>query len=302
MNLFKKTVKGIKEIKIQGATNVAFSAISALIYYSNKLKARNRKEFILKLEKAKKILFNTRPTEPLMFNSLGYILRMVKVSDEKNVNGLRDIISLYGNEAKENINSARKVIADIGEKRIEKGDVILTHCHSSSVINILKKSKKKKIEVICTETRPLFQGRKTARDLIKAGIPTTLIIDSAVNHFIKDVDLVLLGSDAITAGGTVINKIGSSMIAFLAKERRIPVYVATPSWKFDPQTSREVGRIEERSPKEVWDKPPKRLRIKNPAFDAISGDLINVIITEYGIAPPSSIYNLMRSKNPWMFV
>lgn len=302
MDLFNKTVKEIKEIKIQGATNVAFSAVDALVHYSNSLKVKNRKEFTLKLEKAKKTLFETRITEPLMFNCLRYILYMVKISEEKNVNQLKDIISMYGSEARENILSARKVIAEVGEKRIKVGDMILTHCHSSNVIDILKKSKNKKIKVICTETRPLFQGRKTAKELVKAGIPTTLIIDSAVRYYIDEANLVLLGSDAITVEGSVINKIGSSMIASLAKETKIPVYVATPSWKFDPQTTREVEEIEERSPKEVWKNPPKNLKIKNPAFDVISNDLVNLIITEYGVVSPNSLYELMRNKNPWMFI
>jgi len=169
---------------------------------------------------------------------------------------------------------------------------------------MLKRAKQegKTFEVVCTESRPVFQGRLTAKEMLDAGIKTTMIVDSAVRHFINEVDFVVVGADAITSEGNVINKIGTSMVALAAKEARTPFYVATELLKFDPVTVfGAYERIEERSPKEVWDTPPHGLIIRNPAFDVTRREFIHGIICEEGIMPPHAISELITRKHPWIF-
>ena len=130
---------------------------------------------------------------------------------------------------------------------------------------ILQKAKLdgKTFEVVCTESRPVFQGRITAKEMLDAGIKTTMIVDSAVRHFMNEVDLVFVGADAITSEGNVINKIGTSMVALAAREARTPFYVVSELLKFDPVTIHgDYEKIEERSPKEVWDAPPSWIDYK----------------------------------------
>jgi len=132
---------------------------------------------------------------------------------------------------------------------------IFTHCHSSTVEAIIVKAWKqgKKFEVYNTETRPKFQGRKTATNLAKEGIPVTHFVDSAGRSMLRKTDLFLFGCDAITSEGKLINKIGTEMLAQTARESSIPAYSCTNSWKFDPNTLYGFDEeIEQRDPNEVW--------------------------------------------------
>jgi len=119
---------------------------------------------------------------------------------------------------------------------------------------------------------------------------------------VNDVDLVVVGADAITSEGNVINKIGTSMVALAAKEARTPFYVVSELLKFDPLTIHgDYETIEERSPREVWKDAPSGLTIRNPAFDVTRREFIHGIICEEGIISPHSISELIRRKYPWIF-
>ena len=248
---FNKIAADIKSIKIQGATNIAKAALKA---YS-----------LVPTKTSKKKLLSLRPTEPMMEN----VLDMAGKKSEKE-------ILKHFNDAQDKIN--KKVL-----KLIKKSDVIFTHCHSTNVIKALIYSKKKgkKFEVYNTETRPLFQGRRTARELKKAGIKVTMFVDSAVGVALskeqgtKKVDKVFLGADAILKNG-IINKIGSETIAKLAKIEKIPVYIIADSWKF---TNKKVPQ-EQRELKEVWDNALKNIKIKNPAFEFVDKKYITKVVTE----------------------
>jgi ribose 1,5-bisphosphate isomerase len=138
--------------------------------------------------------------------------------------------------------------------------------------------------------------------MLELGVKTTFIVDSATRFFMNQVDLVIVGADAITSEGNVINKIGTSMIALIAHEARTPFYVVSELLKFDPETMYgDYEKIEERSPDEIWKRPPKNLLIKNPAFDVTRRDFIHGIICEEGIISPHSIIEVMHRKYPWVF-
>jgi ribose 1,5-bisphosphate isomerase len=188
-----------------------------------------------------------------------------------------------------------------GAKLIQNGQVVMTHCHSSTVTGILKMAHRsgKDFEVISCETRPRFQGRITATELAKSGIKTTMIVDSAMNSFMKKADLCIVGADAVTSTGDLINKVGTSTLAHIASIHDVSFYSAAELYKFDPLTlygNRE--KIEERESKEVWDKPPrtKNLIIRNPAFDATAARYINAYITEEGLVSPQGFLSLVNKK------
>ena len=251
---FDKVVKDIKTIRIQGARNIAKAALKA--YY------------LVPSEKSKKELLSARPTEPMMEN----VLDMVEDYSKE------EIIKHF-DEAQEKINWAVY-------KLIKNKDVVFTHCHSTNVVGALiyAHKKAKRFQVYNTETRPLFQGRKTAKDLKKAGIKVTMFVDSALGIALsqeqrtKKVTKVFLGADALTKEG-VVNKVGSEVIARIAKQEKIPVYIVADSWKF---TKSKVP-LEQRKLNEVWDKAPAKIKIRNPAFEFIDKKYISGIITERGL-------------------
>jgi ribose 1,5-bisphosphate isomerase len=294
----------IKQLNVQGARNVAIAAIKAVEEASKESKTKTKDAFLAELSEAKTVLFASRATEPLMRNAVRYVIQAVESSNKTVVPELVDLVSQVTSQFLEHLELSKEKIASIGSKRISSHSRVLTHCHSSTVTNMLEKAKQegKTFEVVCTESRPVFQGRITAKEMLDAGIKTTMIVDSAVRHFMNEVDFVVVGADAITSEGNVLNKIGTSMVALAAKEARTPFYVATELLKFDPVTVLGAyERIEERSPKEVWDTPPHGLIIRNPAFDVTRREFIHGIICEEGIMPPHAISELMRRKYPWIF-
>jgi ribose 1,5-bisphosphate isomerase len=296
--------KKISELKIQGARNIAIAGIEALVELAKVTKSKTKKEFLIELYEGQKLLFNSRETEPLMRNAIRWIINQVETTDKKEVLKLSQIVKSSADEFLKNLEESKEQIANIGKKRIRNNSIILTHCHSSTVTKLLIDANKegKNFEVYCTETRPVFQGRITAQELIKNGIKTTLIVDSAARSIIKEIDLVVVGADAITSEGNVINKIGTSTIALLAKEARKPFYVVSELLKFDPVTvCGDYEKIEERDPSEIWKNAPRNLIIKNPAFDVTRRDFIHGIICEQGIIPPHSIFEVVRRNYKWIF-
>jgi ribose 1,5-bisphosphate isomerase len=164
------------------------------------------------------------------------------------------------------------------------------------------KAEGKNFSVICTETRPAFQGRITAREMVELGVETMFIVDSAARSYMGNVDLVVVGADAITSEGNVVNKIGTSSIAVLANEARKPFYVVSELLKFDPESLYgEYERIEQRSPAEVWKEAPQKLSVRNPAFDVTPSRYISGLICEEGVIAPQSVAEVMRRAYPWVF-
>ncbi len=291
-------------MEVKGARNVAIAALEALKSLSEKTYAKSRQEFLKELTRGKNLLFSSRPTEPLMRNAVNWVLNSVSSSQKKQVLDLIGSVSSSAQEFLSNLEESREQIAEIGAKRIRENMVVLTHCHSSTVTRMLRKAKLdgKNFEVICTETRPVLQGRITAEEMLELGVKTTLIVDSAARSMMNKVDVVFIGADAITSEGNVINKIGTATIAVLANEARVPLYVVSELLKFDPATQRgEYEELEERNRGEVWEDAPEKLVIRNPAFEVVRSSLIHGLISEEGIIPPQTITETIRRKYPWIF-
>ncbi len=300
----KETAEKINSLRVRGARNVAIAAIKAIETLANQTKAKSKKEFFRELSEAKSMLFTSRETEPLMRNAIRWIISQVEKSNEKRARKLAEIVSLSSGQFLKSLENSKERIGEFGAKRIRNNSVVFTHCHSSTVTYLLRKAKleRKTFEVICTETRPVFQGRITAKEMLDFGVKTTMIVDSAARYFMNSADLVIVGADAITSEGNVINKIGTSMIALVAHEARTPTYAVSELLKFDPATMYgDYERIEERSASEIWKDPPKKLIVRNPAFDVTRREFIHGIICEEGIISPHSTAEIMHRKYPWVF-
>ncbi|MEM0100989.1 MAG: ribose 1,5-bisphosphate isomerase [Candidatus Methanomethylicaceae archaeon] len=308
MNELIKLCEDIREMRIRGAAEIGRAAANGLAIAASKITTNDPEEFMKELNKAYVLLLSTRPTAVSLPNALMYVMHRVKKLYKKgaNVESLKEEAIRAAEEFKKTSLEAIKRISEIGSKRIRNGDVIMTHCNSSVAISILKEAKKqgKEFEVIATETRPRFQGRLTAKALIEAEIPVTLIIDSAARYFMPKVDKVIIGADAVTANGAVVNKIGTSLIALAAKEARVRVFVGAETYKFSPSTVLgELVEIEERPPEEVVPKEEmkelKGVKIANPAFDITPPEYIDIIITEKGIIPPQAAILILIEEFGW---
>jgi len=268
MGKFEAICKKIKNLEIQGAESVARKGVEAL--------------FLPGADEEK--LLNLRPTEPLLFNAVKYAKR----------NGLKKTLKHF--------DDAKKKIIELAYPKIKS--VVFTHCHSSTVVDALIDAKKKgkKFKVYNTETRPLYQGRKTAKELSKAKIHVTNVVDAAVGVALEKAKVVMMGCDAILTNKKgnitgIVNKIGSGIYAELAKRRNIPVYILGNSWKIAPKHI----DIEERQLDEVWKRAPKGVKLKNPAFEIIDVKNVTGIISELGVLSPKKFVKKVNKKYPWIF-
>lgn len=268
---FNEIVRDIRSVKIQGAQNVAIASLKAYKYKP--------------LRSSVKKLLSLRATEPCLENAFKFIGNDYKKVDK----------------AIKHLTDSEKKIAEFGANKIKRGNIIFTHCHSSSVMNILIKSKGKIKEVHNTEARPLFQGRRTVHDMIKNNIKVVHYVDSGARLALKKADIMIIGADAILFDGSVINKIGTGMFAQIAKDYGIPVYVAADSWKFDSGSilGKDVS-IEERPTEEIWNRRSINLTIKNYAFEKVERDLITGIISELGIYAPESFVLQVKKAYKWI--
>ncbi len=298
------TAERIKKLQVQGARNVAIAAVQAIQTQAEQTKAKNKIQFMNELKEAQTILVASRETEPLMRNAIRWIIIQAQSVNTEKIETLSKNVVTNANQFLKDLEDSKEHIAEIGANRIRDGSVVFTHCHSSTVTRLLAKAKAdgKNFKVVCTETRPAYQGRITAKELVGLGIETTFIVDSAARSFIGNVDVVIVGADAITSEGNVVNKIGSSTIALLAHEARVPFYVVSELLKFDPETLKgECEKIEQRNPAEVWSEAPQKLIVQNPAFDVTPNRYIHGLICEDGIIAPQTIVEVIRRKYPWVF-
>jgi len=307
----QQVYKDIKSIKIQGATNVALAVGKALKRYSKELNVQKRSEFIKNISNAGKYLLSARATEPMADNVVEFILFQMKKNKSASVKELKKIVQESVDYFLDLVHKNNQKIIRNGEKLIRFGDKVFTHCHSSTVIKVLQAAKrnKKRFEVFQTETRPLYQGHKTAKDLVKAGIKDTLVIDSAAPYLISkisgnkfQIDKLIIGCDAISRDGSCVNKVGSFSLALTAFLNKVPVYIATQALKINEDAKNlKAIKIEQRSAREVWKKAPKNLKIFNPAFDKIPKELIRGYICEFGIIKPEVMIKRIKENYGWLW-
>ena len=296
---FKQVVDDIKSLKIQGAESVARESAKALLLTFEEHKQRSSQQLLHQIFHAQKVLLATRSTEPMMKNTLAFVLKDIPKKKEEIKKHLSQKIAFV---VRHFLNSQQK-IAELTANKIKNGMVVYTHCHSSTVVNalILAKKQGKRFVVHNTETRPLFQGRTTAIQLARHNIKVYHFIDSAMRLAIKKADIILLGSDAITST-KIYNKIGSEIVADYANSFQAPLYICTNSWKFNSAFYlRDEEEIEERLWKEVWKKKPKKVSVMNPAFEAVDPKKVTGIISEYGILSPDVFVEQMIEHGITLF-
>lgn len=302
MKQLKETAQKIKTMEIRGAGKIARAAAAELRDYGGRLKTDDVDEFNKMMKYATELLVSTRPTAVSLPNAVRAVMRY---KGESVAEAKANIKKLADDFITNSENAVRK-IGEIGARRVRDGDAIMTHCNSAAAISIMAAAhaQGKEINVIATESRPRMQGLITIEQLDAMGIKTFLIVDSAVRYFMKDVDLVIMGADAVTVNGSVINKIGTSQLALAAHEARKNVIIAAETYKFSPKTIfGELVEIEERNSSEVISREKlsefSNVRVKNPAFDVTPREYVDLICTEVGAIPPEMAYIIIREYLGW---
>ena len=307
-HLIQQTIDDIVAIKIQGATNVALATFITIGEWAKETDITDMELFRDKLGQYMTMLAEARPNEPLAKNGVRYVqnqlvLQYPGLKDTKSAS--KAVLDLANSYVKLLEDSKKKIVTH-GTEIANHANVVFTHCHSSTAEAIIEGiNKHHPITAVNTETRPLFQGRITSKNLLKAGVKTVMIVDSAAAYFISDdsflpVNVVFLGADQISVHGDALNKIGSFSMGLASYFASKPLYIVTPSLKLDLSTIYNPIKIELRKDSEVWPEAPQGLDIINPAFDMVPHQFITGFITEFGLVKPEDLEDKVRREYEWI--
>lgn len=295
----------IKDMVVRGAPAIAIAGVYGLALHAFHIeqKSHDFEKLLIELKKGAAQLKKARPTAVNLSLALDKVLQGIS-----KLSNTEEIIPFILREAELAIDEDRKMnlqIAENGLELIEDNFTILTHCHTGGLavasgeygtaqgIVLLASEKRKNIKVFATETRPFLQGRITAFELAHEDVNITIIPDNAAGILIyqKLIDCVIVGADRVLSTGHVFNKIGTYVLAVLAKYHKIPFYVALPITTFDFKSNIKDIIAEQRDPKEVrfcGDQQivPNDVPVLNPAFDITPPELITAIICDKGVLYP----------------
>ncbi len=301
-NDYNQVAEAIRTLVVRGAPAIGVSGAFGLALAVLQNKTTNRDELITYLKKAKKTLLETRPTAVNLAWGLEQIMN-VAVSCETADQMRQAVVDEAKEMARQDI-EINRALGKNGSALLENNDTIMTHCNAGALatvaygtaLGVIRATKEsgKNIKVIATETRPVQQGsRLTAFELKHDGFDVSLIPDTAVGYSMANelVDKVVVGADRVVNTGHVFNKIGTYQVATMAKQHKIPFYVAAPLSTFDMKSNYRDVIIEMRDDSEVTgtgDKKtaPDDIGVINPAFDITPPELISGIITEKGVVVP----------------
>ncbi|MEC7595629.1 MAG: S-methyl-5-thioribose-1-phosphate isomerase [Pseudomonadota bacterium] len=301
-NNAKSVAEGIRSMVVRGAPAIGCATAYGVALEALELQNLNKKEFIEGLNEGCRILLESRPTAINLYWAINRMQEIIQNSEKIDSKELANIL----------LNEAHKILADDIEINRKMGSFgadllpdkanILTHCNAGALataghgtaLGVIRSAVEigKNISVIADETRPFLQGaRLTAWEMVQEDIPVTLISDNMSGHMMShgEIDAIVVGTDRVAGNGDVANKIGTYMVAVLARRHDIPFYVACPLSTIDRSILSGADiPIEERPKSEVtgyqdtqW--AAKGISVRNPAFDVTPADLVTGIITEKGV-------------------
>jgi methylthioribose-1-phosphate isomerase len=303
---YEEVAEAIKKMVVRGAPAIGVSAAMGLALGASQSVGTSIADLEYDFDYMCEVMSGTRPTAVNLFwaiERMREVFRRAKTETADVEEAKKRLITEAQAIYKEDIEANRN-LGRFGGELIADGSTVLTHCNAGALatagdygtaLGVIRGARDagKRVAVIADETRPFLQGaRLTAWELAKDDIPVTLITDNMAGHVMKQgkVDAVVVGADRIAANGDTANKIGTYMVAVLAREHNIPFYVAAPISTLDlTLESGDEIPIEERDRREVthmreYQLAPDGILVQNPAFDVTPNEFIAAIITDKGVA------------------
>jgi len=317
---YEEVAEAIKKMVVRGAPAIGVSAAMGLALGASQSVGTSVADLEDDFSYMSKVLSETRPTAVNLF----WAIERMREAFQRGKAAGHDSETIKASliaEAKDIFSEdiqANRSIGRFGADLIADGDTVLTHCNAGALatagdygtaLGVVRGARDagKRVAVIADETRPFLQGlRLTAWELAQDNIPVTVITDNMAGHVMKSgkVNVVVVGADRIAANGDAANKIGTYMVAVLAREHGIPFYVAAPITTLDLtlKSGSEIP-IEERDGREIThiganQLGPEGVSVLNPAFDVTPNELIAAIITDKGVARAPYVESLRSLAGP----
>lgn len=299
---YRDVIQAIRKMVIRGAPAIGVAAAMGLALGAGSIRARSYGAFCQDFKKMAVKMLGARPTAVNLKWAVDRMSGLVEEMSSEPVEQIKIALMKESEEILAEDIEINRMIGKHGANLVPKKGTILTHCNAGSLatagygtaLGVIRAAHEagKEVHVMADETRPWLQGlRLTAFELMEDHIPVTVITDNAAGYFMRRgrIDLVVTGADRIAANGDVANKIGTYQVAVLAKENKVPFYVAAPLSTIDLGTKEGAGiPVEERESQEIThlgarEIAPKGVKTLNPAFDITPARYVTAIITEKGV-------------------
>ena len=293
---------GIRTMVVRGAPAIGCAAAYGVALQALAHQHKDKNGFEAAMQHGHEVLAASRPTAVNLFWALQRMKEAQLAHVHLDQSALAVQLLALAHEISAEDVRINRVMGDFGAALLKDCARVLTHCNAGALataghgtaLGVIRSAVEagKKISVFADETRPFLQGaRLTAWEMVQENIPVTLITDNMAGHLMKcgEIDAVIVGTDRVAANGDVANKIGTYMVAVLARRHNIPFYVACPLSTIDMSLAHgDSIPIEERSYDEVtgfgsirW--APEGVKVRNPAFDVTPAELVGALITEKGV-------------------
>ena len=283
MEYWRKDVDEIANDAIHGSTYLSKKALDIVEDYVQRDLYRNRTELLQALSKLRNALVRAKPLMALIYNRTLEVVNFIQniPKEQKNIEIIKKATLEEIQRIRKRAEQSTKNVVKLGGRLILEHNTLLTHSASSIVESVLLRKQKKRFKVICTESRPLFEGAAMAKRLAKAGVKVTLIPDADIARAIEESHFVLLGTDRFTETH-FINKTGSFAIGCLAKYMNKPLYIAGESDKVLLKRNYPVRFLPE-APEEVLKEKMNNLQVQNIYFEEAPIEFVDKIVLEDGI-------------------
>lgn len=308
-----EVAEGIRSMVVRGAPAIGCAAAYGVALEALAGQQLPAGAFAKAMEAAFDVLAASRPTAVNLFWALRRMRAVWQAVQYLETHQAAATLLTEAHEVSAEDVRINRAMGVFGAALLPDGARVLTHCNAGALataghgtaLGVIRSAVEagKRISVVADETRPFLQGaRLTAWEMVQENIPVTLITDNMSGHLMSQgqIDAIVVGTDRVAANGDVANKIGTYMVAVLARRHNIPFYVACPLSTIDQSmTDGAAIPIEERAPEEVtgfrecqW--AAQGVRVRNPAFDVTPAELVTALITEKGVVQQPNVERIAR--------
>ena len=265
-----------------GASELARMALQAIVRYASEYFAKDTAEFATAINSFASELMECRPCMAPVWNMLQQVQKELVYCQAVSVDTLRKKVVEAAGRLEDDSLTAVSRVADYAESIVRSGHTVFTHSYSSTIAALFKRLQEKQVNAIVTESRPLYEGRKTAEMIAGFYIPVQFVTDAQIGIFVEQADMAMVGADSVLPDGSVVNKAGTYLLALACHDKQVPFYVCYESFKLrDPGMPKL--EIEKMDPAELGFQSQRYITVNNSYSDVTPARFITAWINNAGI-------------------
>ncbi len=287
-------IRNLAQDNVSGAAELARDAADVLALLATQSEAGDLGSFLGEVSATGARIVQAQPSMAPLFNLINSVL--FHLDGVESLEEARRRLEAGARGFAEELTSSGSRIAEEALSLLSDGCTVLTHSRSSTVLAVLLLARDRglEFEVVCTESRPLYEGRNVAEALSEAGVHTTLVTDASMSHVVPRVDLVMVGADSLSGEG-LVNKMGTYGVALAARAHGVSFYALCGTEKLLPEGC-PYFEIQARDPEEVWPGSPQAVEVLNYYFEVTPLEYLSGLVTEKGVLTRAELGEMLGGR------